>query len=854
MPNAEMKTLTIGDTTYEIVDEEARESVGDLSDLTTQENTDLVAAINEVADNSGVVSVNGKTGTVVLAAADVGAATTGALTDETTARTAADAQLQGQITALGNGAPIPVSTIAAMTVQTQVYLYTGSETGESTGYWYTYDSSQTKFVPRGEYGGAVTDTTLSISGKPADAKAVGDALATKADSSDVTALGTRVTEVEDGVGALDETVNGITVPNYTEGKNITSAGVITDDDNSSLSELIPLTWTWDSETKNRFYFNKAEGQPNSYYIIVFYDENQNYLGYKGSFGDTERPVVGFDGSAYVRFSFRKGTVGKLTNNGITTTYWIASETLTQKGLVQNVGNLTDLDTTNKDSLVDAINEVKGDIPDFPISPRDTDFFHISKNLINPSECVTGEYVNQATGAFASLSKHNRTDYIEINPSTTYVVRARAGALGANFRYVFYTSAKAYISGAVGALPDMLLTSPANAEYIVISDNSAPSDMMIAPYVDEDKSYEAYDVYLLPEYIKQDMSNVLLNVPSKVYALVGFETNIYFENITEDWTRYDWDVTCAVGRQMKRGYQITPTASDVGTKTLTIKATDEYGNVNTVSTSLVITSASAGSGQTKSVIVLGDSTTNNGKVIEKLNENFDTDVMSVTTLGTRGTAPNNHEGRSGWSWDTYFTKESVTYTDGRGTVYNPFYNPNTQTFDASYYFANSGISKPDFFIVNMGINDVFGFTSDSAYESGVTTILERAENAVQSVLDATTTTKVCACLTIPPNHSQDAFGKAYNCSQTRNRYKRNNTLWVDALMNLFKDRESERIYLIPINACLDTVYNMGMETLPVNARNTDITYQSPISNGGVHPVESGYWQIADVYTAFIKANL
>lgn len=177
MPNAEMKTLTIGDTTYEIVDEEAREKEGDLSELNTQVQTDLVAAINEVAESSGVVSVNGMTGTVVLTAADVGAATTGALTDEATARTAADAQLQGQITALGNGAPIPVSTIAAMTVQTQVYLYTGTETGESTGYWYTYDSTQAKFVPRGEYGGAVTDTTLSISGRPADAKAVGDEIA-----------------------------------------------------------------------------------------------------------------------------------------------------------------------------------------------------------------------------------------------------------------------------------------------------------------------------------------------------------------------------------------------------------------------------------------------------------------------------------------------------------------------------------------------------------------------------------------------------------------------------------------------------------------------------------------------------
>lgn len=751
------------------------------------------------------------------------------------------------------GSPTPVETIAEMTDESAVYLYTGSESGYTAGNWYYYNG--TAWTSGGTYGGAVTDTTLSISGAPADAKAVGDALAGKADSDDVTALDTRVTGVEDGVDALDETVNGITVPNYIEDKNINRYGVISDDENSSLSELIPLTWTWDSATYNRFYFNKADGQPDDYYYVVFYDENKNYINFRGSAGTEWRAAKGFDGSAFVRFSFHIGTVGKLTDRTGNITYWTAQETVTQKGLVQNVGNLADLDTTNKDSLVDAINETKSDIPDFPISPRDTDFFHISKNLINPSECVNGEYVNQGTGAFSPNASHTRTGYIAIEPSTEYVVRHVDFAPRQNFRYAFYKADKTYISGAVGALTDMLLTSPANAGYIAISDAYNVRNYMVAPYTDGDTSYESYDnVYIMPEYVKQSMDDVLLNVPSKIYALVGFETNIYFENITEKWDEYDWDVTCTKGQQLERGYRITPSASDVGTYTLTIRANLSESLYKKVTTTLVITSASAGSGQTKSVIVLGDSTTNNGKVIEKLNENFDADVMSVTTLGTRGTAPNNHEGRSGWSWDTYFTKESVTYTDGRGTVYNPFYNPSAQTFDASYYFANSGISKPDFFIVNVGINDVFGFASDSAYESGVTTILERAETAVQSVLDATTTTKVCVCLTIPPNHSQDAFGKAYNCSQTRNRYKRNNTLWVNSLIEMFGNRESERIYLIPINACLDTVYNMGMETMPVNARNTDITYQSPISNGGVHPVESGYWQIADVYTAFIKGNL
>ena len=52
--------------------------------------------------------------------------------------------------------------------------------------------------------------------------------------------------------------------------------------------------------------------------------------------------------------------------------------------------------------------------------------------------------------------------------------------------------------------------------------------------------------------------------------------------------------------------------------------------------------------------------------------------------------------------------------------------------------------------------------------------------------------------------------------------------------------------------LDTTYNMGLESTPVNARNTAITYESPIANGTVHPVESGYKQLADVYMAFLKA--
>ena len=104
-----------------------------------------------------------------------------------------------QVGALANGSPTPVETIAEMTDESAVYLYTGAETDESTGYWYSYDSTQEKFVPRGEYGGAVTSTTFNQHGVPADDFAVGEALAGKADTSDVTALEGSIEAIEDAL-------------------------------------------------------------------------------------------------------------------------------------------------------------------------------------------------------------------------------------------------------------------------------------------------------------------------------------------------------------------------------------------------------------------------------------------------------------------------------------------------------------------------------------------------------------------------------------------------------------------------------------------------------------------------------
>ena len=77
------------------------------------------------------------------------------------------AVINTQVGALANGSPTPVATVAEMTDESAVYLYTGSETGYTAGNWYYYDG--TEWTSGGQYGGAITDSTLSIEGEAADA-------------------------------------------------------------------------------------------------------------------------------------------------------------------------------------------------------------------------------------------------------------------------------------------------------------------------------------------------------------------------------------------------------------------------------------------------------------------------------------------------------------------------------------------------------------------------------------------------------------------------------------------------------------------------------------------------------------
>ena len=391
-------------------------------------------------------------------------------------------------------------------------------------------------------------------------------------------------------------------------------------------------------------------------------------------------------------------------------------------------------------------------------------------------------------------------------------------------------------------------------YVIYSDKimleKGSSETVFEEYRQPSIRPELLNVYTKEEsdakYVSIYQDAFTINLPDKFYATSGIEFNIYFDNIVDTHdTDYTFNVDCDKGSQLERCYTYMPTDSDVGNYPITISVTNKFGQEVQKTSSIIVNAAQEESPKTVKILVLGDSTTAGGITVEKIHTNSANSNCTITTLGTRGTSPYNHEGRSGWSAGTY-----MGYAEISG-VPNAFYDGTT--FNASYYFSQNNIEFPDWFIINLGINDMFSYTTDTQMNLGINNFINNINKMITSVKAASSNIKIGLALTIPPNYSQDAFGKAYKCGQTRMRYKRNNFYLVNKLIETFSNKEqSEGIYLIPLFINLDTVYNMGFEDIPVNARNS-ITYKSPIGNGGVHPVESGYWQAADVYYSFIRAN-
>lgn len=156
----------------------------------------------------------------------------------------------------------------------------------------------------------------------------------------------------------------------------------------------------------------------------------------------------------------------------------------------------------------------------------------------------------------------------------------------------------------------------------------------------------------------------LLLTSRVWLYPGFQYNVYDKNVCvpmfgDNLENYRLNWEGSIGKQLKRGFRLDniPASLNQSVNLSLMRGRDVL--VEKVQ-NILSTSASNGSGLTRKVLVIGDSTVDNNYITSPLKTVFDSDAMHVTFLGTRGATNTKHEGRGGWTIADYYGPGRTLY--------------------------------------------------------------------------------------------------------------------------------------------------------------------------------------------------
>lgn len=464
------------------------------------------------------------------------------------------------------------------------------------------------------------------------------------------------------------------------------------------------------------------------------------------------------------------------------------------------------------------------IPDKSITPKKIEFMQTGINKFDKTSIKSGQYVSYLDGSLLTNANYG---WVEI-PVSGGRIYARNNI---NQHFAWYDANGVFIPNPNAPQVTTTITAPANATILRMSVllTNLNTQMLVEGSIVPD--YEPYRQFIPALYLDQkpletNLVEQLINVPSKIHALTGMSNNMYYENIMNKALNKDIDVVSTKGFQFDDRYAYTPSVAEV--VPLELSFYEKGKLVNSKSTSLEIKTPSDITSDFKAVFI-GDSNTNAGVYTQKILDLFSTDVSKITLVGTRGNAPNLHEGRSGWSASTYTSNASLS------GIANAFWNPSTSKFDFAYWASQNSITGLTHTFIALGTNDIFNFATDTELRSGVVTVLNQFDEMVSSVKSHSGTIKIGIMLPIPPSGKQNDFASAYGAGITRWRYKRNYDYFVSELIKRFDNNTSDNIHLVSSNLSIDP----------------DNDFINSDSTPAVHPNTTGYNKMGEQVYKFLK---
>lgn len=440
----------------------------------------------------------------------------------------------------------------------------------------------------------------------------------------------------------------------------------------------------------------------------------------------------------------------------------------------------------------------------------TDLFDTvaAKNKYNPTT-VTDNFFMQTNGTTASSTNFKYTDFISVKTGDIVVFSCLSGGNRTPYSMRFvaaYDANKVAVTASGLSNPATSYTVPIGISYIICTVNKTVTNTDIQIEITSDGALTVYAPYSAVLQLKPglasslDIVSSLINVPSKIRELTTLETSIFYENIINKSALKDIAFTVGEGTQSDKRYFGTLTAD----RSLLIELFKDGQKLSEKSSTIVIKNPSTVTTNYK-VHFIGDSTT--GNIADQTNASFSADGFSTATfIGTKQTGSTSHDGRAGWSTDSYVNKSS------QSGVANDFFNSTSNKFDYSYFMQQKGYTAPSHVVFVLGINDISTIKTDDTLKTAVATTLSNFDFMINSIKTYKSTIKICLGIPVPPNVSQEQFWLMYSTQQWR--YKRNYDYFVSEFIKKYDNREAESLYLIPMNLSLDTTVDIADAVHPV----------------------------------------
>lgn len=359
------------------------------------------------------------------------------------------AALDGALAAVGG--PYVASTVSQMTDHTKVYVYTGSQTGYTAGHWYYWDGSA--WTDGGVYQAAAveTDTTLTVSGMAADAKATGD----------------QITE-------LKNDIHDVAVATY---KVTVTKGVAT----NTSGKLVPFV----AKNGDSITAYTVDGSTFGDVQLRFYDASKTYIKHwtlAAGYGKTRT------------FTFDQATEA----------YYVGATTV-------NTSSPSDYYVINNNNIYKQANdELQSQTATVQANIDVLEGRAAIKNIINrfdKSTISAGKYINVTNGTLADSADFFASDFIYIGDLDRVTVSY-------THLFCWYDVNKAYITPNPSTMNsrtnDLTFDVPENAKYLRFSTYNADLNLSQVGEAISRANYVPYGNYTLPGFVVGDVEKIVVD--------------------------------------------------------------------------------------------------------------------------------------------------------------------------------------------------------------------------------------------------------------------------------------------------------------------------------------------------------